>query len=272
MGGISAHYTSGGPYQQISAALDTIAPGGGPIPLDELGGFDDFHTAGRVATVRMGDLLAPAADETVLDAGCGLGGPARFLADCCGCRVIGVDLTPEFIDIARLINARTGMDDQVEVRVGDITALDLADESVDHAWTQHVAMNIADRETLYAETRRVMRRGGRFVLFDVIDGGGGELILPVPWATRPEHSHLVKRDRLRELLEGAGFRIDVWDDPTTEMMEVLRTMYAAQPPATEPPVLGARLFIDDLGTKMGNYTQNMAEGRTELVLAACTAT
>lgn len=151
--------------------------------------------------------------------------------------------------------------------MGDITAMDLADASVDHVWTQHVAMNIADREALYSEIRRVMRPGGRFALFDVIDGGGGELLLPVPWATEPEHSHLVTRERLRSLLEGAGFSIDVDEDPSAEMIEATRRMLS-DPPPTE---LHTAMFIDDLETKGPRYMQNLAEGRTALALMVSTA-
>jgi SAM-dependent methyltransferase len=268
---VAAHYAAGGPFDRVSAAVEQLAPDGGPLTLDRLDGFDEFHTAGRMATVKMAGLLDPSPDDLVLDAGAGLGGPARYLADQFGCRVIGLDLTPEFVAIGNLLNERTGMADRVELRVGDVTATGLADESVDHCWTQHVAMNIADRKGLYGELRRVLRPGGRFALFDVIDGGGGELLLPVPWATRPEHSHLVTRDDLRTLLEAAGFRIDVWDDPTDEMVEILRGMLAGPPPGSAPPVLHASLFIDDLRAKGASYFANMEQGRTALALAACTA-
>jgi hypothetical protein len=137
-------------------------------------------------------------------------------------------------------------------------------------------MNIADRPGLYRELRRVLRPGGRLALYDVVDGGGGELLLPVPWATRPEQSHLVTRDEQRALLEAAGFRIDVWEDPTAEMVEITRSMIGGPPPGQAPPdepppVLTPALVIDDLQTKGPRYMQNMAEGRTALVLAVCTA-
>jgi signal transduction histidine kinase/SAM-dependent methyltransferase len=244
MATIIDHYERSDALRKVSEALDRIAPGGRPLTLDELAGFDHFHTAGAMATERMAELLAPAADDVVLDAGAGLGGPARYLTDRFGCRVIGVDLTPLFVEVGRLLNQRTGLDDRVELRVGDITELDLDDASVDHVWTQHVAMNIADREGLYREIRRVMRPGGRFALFDVIDGEGGELLLPVPWATEPEHSHLVTRDRLRELLRDAGFSIELDEDPAAEMIEATRQMLSA-PPAE----LTTAMFIDDIETK-----------------------
>lgn len=268
---VAEHYTAGGPFERVRAAIERLAPEGAPISLEQLAGFDDFHTAGRMATVRMAELLEPGPADLVLDAGAGLGGPARYLADRFGCRVVGVDLTPEFVAIGNLLNDRTGMASHVDLRVGDITAMDLPDESVDHCWTQHVAMNIADRKGLYREIRRVLRPGGRFALFDVVDGGGGELILPVPWATTLAHSHLVTRDDQRTLLEDAGFRIDIWDDPTDEMVEVLRAMLAGPPPGAEPPALHPSLFIDDLATKGSSYFANMEQRRTTLVLAVCTA-
>lgn len=271
MSDVGEHYARGGPYQKVSDALEQLVPGGGPITLEQLGGFDDFHTAGRGATVHMADLLSPGPDETVLDAGCGLGGPARYLADRFGCTVVGFDLTPELVAVAQMINSRTGMSDRVDVRVGDITELDLADASVDHVWTQHVAMNIADREGLYREIRRVMRAGGRFALFDVVDGGGGEVVLPVPWATMPEHSHLVTAEALRSVVEAAGFEIHTWEDPTKPMVEATKAMLSGPPPAEAPPILSPGLFIDDMQTKGPNYMRNMEEGRTALVMAVFTA-
>jgi ubiquinone/menaquinone biosynthesis C-methylase UbiE len=268
---IATQYTTGGPAANVRAALEALGPNGAALTPDQIEGFDHFHTAGGHATVRIAELLAPAAGDVVLDAGSGLGGPARHLAQHYGCRVIGIDLTPDFVEIANLLNERLGMTDRVEFRLGDVTELDLPDGSVDHAWTQHVAMNIADRERFYGEVRRVMRPGGRFAIFDVIDGGGGELLLPVPWATAPEHSHLVTRDQQRSLLEQAGFRIDVFEDPTDEMVEVLRAMLAGPPPGAEPPVLSPGLFIDDLPTKGERYFANMESGRTALVIAVGTA-
>ncbi len=267
MSSVTSHYERSNALELVAAGLDRIAPDGRRLELSELAGFDHFHTAGPLATQRMADLLAPASTETVLDAGSGLGGPARYLADRFGCRVIGVDLTPLFVDVGRLLNDRTGFDDRVDLCVGDITGLDLADASVDHAWTQHVAMNIADRPALYAEIRRVLKPGGRFAAFDVIDGGGGELLLPVPWATEPQHSHLVTRDEMRALVTGAGFRIDVDEDPAGELIPAMQKMLGAPPPSS----LSTAMFIDDLETKGPMYMRNLAEGRTALALLVCTA-
>ena len=45
-------------------------------------------------------------DSRVLDVGCGIGGPARYLAHSYGCRVDGIDLTAELIETGRMLTER----------------------------------------------------------------------------------------------------------------------------------------------------------------------
>jgi ubiquinone/menaquinone biosynthesis C-methylase UbiE len=87
---------------------------------------------------------------TVLDVGCGLGGPARFLAATYGCHVTGIDLSQPFIEAARMLTERSGLADRVTFLQTNALELPFADAFFDHAWTQHAAMNIADRVGFYA--------------------------------------------------------------------------------------------------------------------------
>ena len=77
MSSVTSHYERSNALELVAAGLDRIAPDGRQLTLPELAGFDHFHTAGPLATQRMADLLSPGSDDTVLDAGSGLGGPAR---------------------------------------------------------------------------------------------------------------------------------------------------------------------------------------------------
>ena len=89
--------------------------------------LEDFHTLGRIATSQLADLAEITAHDEVLDAGCGIGGTARFLADQYGCRVAAIDLTEEYCETARWLNRLVGLDDRISVRQGDVTDLPFDD-------------------------------------------------------------------------------------------------------------------------------------------------
>ena len=78
---------------------------------------------GVPATLRLAAAAEIAADDVVLDVGCGIGGPARTLATQFGCQLVGVDTTRELCEVAAELNRRSGLDDLIEIRAG--TAVDL---------------------------------------------------------------------------------------------------------------------------------------------------
>ncbi len=78
----------------------------------------------------------------MLDVGCGIGGPARYLAATFGCRVTGIDLSPEFIGAATYLTARCGLLDRITIQVGDALHLPFEDAAFDTVFLQHVAMEL----------------------------------------------------------------------------------------------------------------------------------
>lgn len=105
-------------------------------------------------------LLAPLPPSTVLDAACGTGRHALWLA-ARGHRVIGVDRSPEM-----LAKARAKLPGH-EVREGDLEALPLADGTVDAAVCALAMVHLPDVTGAIAELARVVRPGGRVVISDV---------------------------------------------------------------------------------------------------------
>ena len=102
----------------------------------------------------------------MLDVGSGIGGPARYFASAYGCDVTGIDLTPAFVELANELTSRTGLADRVRFVQGSALALPFEAGSFDLATMNHVGMNIADKATLFAEVRRVLRPGGRFMIYE----------------------------------------------------------------------------------------------------------
>jgi SAM-dependent methyltransferase len=175
------------------------------IPPEALKAVDEFHIGGAEATAALLDRLDVRPETEVLDIGSGIGGPARNIAARAGCRVTGVDLTPAFVEAARALSEMCGMADRVQFEVGSATELPLPDRSFDVALLLHVGMNISDKKALFREARRVLRHGGTFAVYDVMQAGDGRLAYPVPWAETEELSALTPPDVYRNAAEQAGF-------------------------------------------------------------------
>ena len=204
-----------------------------------------------------------------MDVGCGLGGPARHPASVYGCSVEGIDLYAPFVDVAHLLTRRAGLSDRVASRVGDATRLPFEPESFDLAWTQHVAMNIADRRALYRGIYDVLRPGGRFAIFDVMAGDGHPLHFPVPWARASTDSFLLSADATKVALEQSGFIILDWIDATEAGLKWFEAQAAAAQgrperlrPLALPLIMGA-----DFPVMAATLGRNFREGRTRLLQA-----
>src|SRR5271165_5431829 len=210
---VREHYSPTDLTDRIKSALATIAPESQTLTIAQLAPLDQFHSRGILATAELAGAAELDPSTRVLDLGCGIGGPARYLAATFGCKVTGVDLSPSFIDAATYLTSRCGQSDRVTFQVGDALHLAFEGAAFDTVFLQHVAMNIKDRAALYAEVRRMLAPGGRFVTYDLILRDG-DVVYPVPWARDVATSFLLSEDDTRTALERAGFKAVLWRDDT----------------------------------------------------------
>jgi sarcosine/dimethylglycine N-methyltransferase len=257
---IEAQYSTGASRQAIEQALVAAGKDLGHLRPADLALLEDFHTMGRIATAQLADLVQITPGDEVLDAGSGIGGTARYLAGRSRCHVVAVDLTEEYCATARWLNQLAGLDDRITVRQADVTDLPFEDATFTLMFSQHVQMNVADKALLYQEARRVLADGGRLALWDIAAGGDREPDFPVPWADRPEHSHLTTPDRLRTAIETSGFEIEQWNDLTGQAAPMMQTLLMLP-----PSPIGLHAFVPDFERKAKNLTAALADGRLRAV-------
>ena len=106
--------------------------------------------------------------ETVLDLGSGAGFDCFLAAKKVGPtgKVFGVDMTPEMLKRARK-NAVKGGYRNVEFLAGEIESLPLEDDSVDVVISNCVINLSPDKEQVFKEIHRVLRKGGKFMISDI---------------------------------------------------------------------------------------------------------
>jgi ubiquinone/menaquinone biosynthesis C-methylase UbiE len=260
---VAEHYGRADIGEAILAALSAAGKDINRLTIDDLAPVDEFHTRGRPATTDLAGLLSLSADDRVLDLGCGIGGPSRYLAKTFGCRVVGLDLMPEFCRVAAMLAERTGLAHLVAYQQGDALKTPFADGSFDVVWSQNVVMNIADRNRLYAEIRRVLKPGGRYAFADVVSRSGGSPHFPVPWAREPSASALLSAGDTRAKLEAAGFRIAVCEDQTA--VAIAQQKARASVPGSQG-ALGVHLILGPDGPAMlKNTVRSFEEGLIGLI-------
>ncbi len=268
---IASYYTSEDALERIDRQLREQGIDPEHPTLEALAPYDNFHSRGLGATLDLIALADFPAGARVLDVGGGLGGPARALAARSGAHVTVLDLTPAFVTQGRVLTERLGMSDQVELEVGDGTAMPFPDASFDGAWTQHSTMNIENKEALYAEIHRVLKPGGRLVMHEVMGGNGDPIDYPVPWAGEAAFSFLRPEGEMRALIGASGFRELAWEDETAKVLSFMDRGQGASAaersgPAQQPPgqmILFGPAFVE----RIQNFGKNLGTGRLVVIQA-----
>ena len=259
---VSKHYTHGNLVAAIQSGVESLGKTINSVTVDDLAPVDEFHIGGRQASEDFLGQLDLTPEKQVLDVGCGLGGAARFVASRYGCRVTGIDLTPEYIETGKVVCGWVGLDSRVSLRQGSALAMPFADGTFDCAYMLHVGMNIDDKEKLCSEVNRVLRANSLFGIYDVMRVGEGELTYPVPWATTAATSALARPAQYREALQAAGFSVIAERNRRDFALAFFDQLRARTSAVGGPPPLGLHILMGrTTPDKVQNMIQNVSSGR-----------
>jgi SAM-dependent methyltransferase len=179
----------------------------------------------------------------VLDIGCGLGGVDVLLVrEHQAASVVGIDLEPELVRLARQRFAAAGLAGRIEAQVVEPGPFGFADASFDVVFSKDSLVQIPDKRAIFAEVLRVLRPGGLLVMSDWLRGGEGAYSPEMLEYFRLEGItyNMASIEQSRAALEAAGFA-DIQIRDRNEWYRQLATREAASLAGEWYPTLLERL-------------------------------
>jgi phosphoethanolamine N-methyltransferase len=145
-------------------------------------------------------------DKRVLDIGCGIGGPAFFLARNYGANVVGTDLEPQLIELAKQRAKKYGLEAKTEFQVVEAGPLRFPDESFDFVVSSGAFTQISNKLEMFEDVLRVLKPGGVFSCYDWMKSEGDYNEDMHYWFKLEGLTYALDTPELRdEVLREAGF-------------------------------------------------------------------
>ncbi|HUP10699.1 MAG TPA: methyltransferase domain-containing protein, partial [Niastella sp.] len=261
---IQSHYAYNNLYEVVLNALGIAGISANNVNRKDITAIDEFHVRGQEVSLELAASAGLQTGMRVLDAGCGLGGACRLLADEFDCEVTGIDITEDYIRTAEKLSKLTGLQNKTSFLHGSVLALPFDDNSFDIVITQHVQMNIADKKTFYSEVARVLKNSGRFVYYDILSTDRLPVQYPVPWAPDESISFLITAQQMHTLLKNVGFNNIQITNETAKGVTFFNNLFN-RINQKGLPALGLHLLMgDDAMLKMHNLHSNLIDGRVVL--------
>ena len=198
------------------------------------GFYDESHKRHDTAVTNMNRVLATTArispGDRVLDAGCGIGGSAIWLADNInGTRVAGVNINEMQVAIANQHARQHDVESRVQFQVADMSQTGFADESFDVVWALEAMCYCEDKQVFLEEAYRLLKPGGRLVIADGFltrdELSKTERTIVEKWCRGWAIPNVLAVRRIQQQLRESGFRTVRFRDITPAVTPSSRQIY-----------------------------------------------
>ncbi len=195
----------------------------------ELAGGEPHHLALQHGNAVCADIAGVSAGDRVLDAGCGIGGSARWLAEERGAIVVGITPVQSQIARARRLAAEHNLEDRVQFEARDYLATGYEGESFNVAWAMESLCHASDKSAFYREMHRVLAPGGRLVVAEYMrtrrDISAADERRMREWCDGWVMPDLLTGDEHQDAARAAGFGNVVLRDGTAYTRRSVQRLY-----------------------------------------------
>ncbi len=268
---VQDHYACPNLADAIRTGLKTAGKSLEDVTTRDLAAVDQLHTGGPKATIDLIKKAGLTETQTILDAGCGIGGTTRLLAQHFHLQVTGIDITPDFIRTARTLTQWCNMDKDhtIDFHLGSVLNMPFSDRHFDAVICQHILMNIEDKPKALAQFHRVLKPGGTLILHEITDGPGPDPLMPVPWGSTPATSFVPTWELFNTQLEETGFNQIHFSDETQNAADWWNRVNTIRKKNGIPPVNTGLIFgpmADHFGPNLEKNFSTRAIGCIEAIL------
>lgn len=198
-----------------------------PLSVYDLAPFDQLHYHGTDALDVALAMIGVGEKQNWLEIGSGIGGPARYLANCSEAHITALELQPDQHELALSLTERCGLETRVEHVCGDFLAFEREPGSYDAIVSWLALYHIPERTRLLEKCHRLLAPSGRFYTEDLtargdIDEAQRSLLERDLYAITLRHINDYRQD-----LENAGFEVEHCLSMSSDWAEFARVRLAA---------------------------------------------